>query len=370
MFVYKITFLIIRKRGIDMDYILRYRDMPVIEFNLDTRNAKIIHNTLLPFNISQLQSPWDMITKFCADRILISQRHNADKILFACGCNQLDPVQICITCNGLSLKDHYWITDVQDNRKWDHVNLYDNDFNPTISKIGLTGNLETINEIITPELTVRGVRCKGFYRDDTGIYLAKVTTDDEENSELLSGYIANAINLPHATYAQKTIYDVNCHVCKIGTNNNTEMLHARDVLSHFKCEMSNFTDYYTYFMEQDMNNFIKMQLFDYLTLNTDRNRDNFALQKRANQITGLYPVFDHDSLFKGKSTKAIYFVTNLSFDTTLTYLKDHYCFVNLQQDLETGYDIMTTPDFKDIFLHYKSIDYYNSMIQRYEKILK
>ncbi len=78
------------------------------------------------------------------------------------------------------------------------------------------------------------------------------------------------------------------------------------------------------FMDNDPVNFVKMQVFDYITLNTDRNRDNFALLRKNGKIAGLYPVFDHDSCFKGISGKAIYFVTGLSFKESMNYLKIHY----------------------------------------------
>lgn len=353
-----------------MSYILKYRDLPVLEFNISNKKIKIIHKTLLPFCISTMQPSWDMVVKFCSDRVLINNRLHVDVLLKCLRIDNFDPVQICIKCNGLSLKDNYWICDEQDTRSWNDVNLYDNDFDENISKISLTSIKYYPDTIITPELTLRGVRTKCFYKDDNGIYLAKSTTEEEKNSELLSGYIANAIDLPHATYTTRTIYDTKCQVCKIATNDNTEMIHARDVISHFNCDMANNTDYYDYFMSQDTTNFIKMQLFDYLTLNTDRNRDNYALQKQANQITGLYPIFDHDSLFKAKSTKAIYFVTRTSFDETLRFLKENYNFDGLRKDFELGYEIMTGTDFKELFLEYKTIQDYNGIITRFSQILK
>ena len=82
--------------------------------------------------------------------------------------------------------------------------------------------------------------------------------------------------------------------------------------------------YYNLFMAKDPINFVKMQIFDYLTLNTDRNRDNFALEKMDGLVTGLYPLYDHDSCFKGLSEKAVYFVTGLPFDESMTRLRLQY----------------------------------------------
>ena len=40
----------------------------------------------------------------------------------------------------------------------------------------------------------------------------------------------------------------------------------------------------------DPEQFLLMQLFDYVTLNTDRNRDKFGIEMCDNEFVGLYPV--------------------------------------------------------------------------------
>ena len=43
-------------------------------------------------------------------------------------------------------------------------------------------------------------------------------------------------------------------------------------------------------MTLDAEQFILMQIMDYITLNIDRNRDNFGVEMCNNEIVGLYPV--------------------------------------------------------------------------------
>lgn len=107
-----------------------------------------------------------------------------------------------------------------------------------------------------------------------------------------------------------------------------------------------------------------MQIFDYVTLNTDRNRDNFGVEMCDNSFVGLYPVYDHDSCFKGKSTKGTYFPTGLTFAQTIGYLKSLQEYQLIQERIQTAVSYFSSYEFHDIFLKMKPVEVYESMLMR------
>lgn len=127
---------------------------------------------------------------------------------------------------------------------------------------------------------------------------------------------------------------------------------------------------YNAFMQVDPLNFIKMQIFDYLTLDIDRNRDNYGLLRQNGNIVSLYPIFDHDSCFKGKSTNGNYFPAGKTFNKTLEMLQTTYKqqYSLLEQQIIYLKQYLVSDNFKTIFLRYKSADEYKGMIQRASKL--
>ena len=113
-------------------------------------------------------------------------------------------------------------------------------------------------------------------------------------------------------------------------------------------------------------NFVKMQILDYVTLNVDRNRDNFGLLSINNKITRLYPLFDHDSCFKGKSANGVYFPTRLTFAKTVEMLKTTYSniYSRIQPDIFLFKQTVASQPFEHFFLQYKTPDQYKSMLRR------
>lgn len=357
------------------DYALKYKDITVLTFNLE-RMSLVVHNpTLLPIPIQNAPVSFEMIRKFCSDRMLIVNRVHCKEILTACGIDDQSDINICIVCKGLSFRDNYWITSADSNDTWENVNLYHNPFSLTISQIALTGDLtdSTVSTVIkddiyTGELTNKGTRAKCYFRENDGLYLYKHETHSEIMSEIAAYYIASALRLPCSQYFLVNKFNRECSMCQIFTSEEIEMIPCRDVMSHYN-ESSTGLQQNTYrtFMQIDPVNFIKMQIFDYVTLNVDRNRDNYGLLQVNGKLTGLFPVFDHDSCFKGKSTEALYFPSGTTFDETLKHLKSIYTngnFPMLCLDIHQFKTKVLTQEFKDNFLLYKSLDEYNAMLNR------
>lgn len=352
------------------NYLLMYRDIPIVKFNTDTKDSIILHPSFLPFGQRKIENGWNIIRSFCADRMLLTNRKYCKEILISCLINDQSDVNICLISRALSFRDNYWIKQENSKETWENINLYNNPFSAEISYTALTGETCSVSigdEIYTGELTSHGTRAKCYIRQNGNIYLAKAETLDEIASEILSSHIADFLGINATKYSNTSLYGKNVSICKIETNELREMISCRDILKNFGCKMKIDTNYYDFFIENCKNDFIKMQVFDYLTLNTDRNRDNFALEKCKNKIVGLYPLFDHDSCFKGKNFNAYYFVTGLSFNDTFEFLLERYedNIINMKDSIYNLYNNITkNEEFKYEFLSLKNEEIYNSFLAR------
>ena len=351
-------------------YCLKYKDDVVLEFDTEARTIKMINERLLPLSLVYKERNYDLVRKFCSDRILMLNRNYCKELLLACGIESQDDVTICIVCKGLSFRDNYWISELGSMETWQDVNLYSNSFSTLVSKVALTGDMSEItvvdDRLFTGELTNKGTRAKCFIRKKDGLYLYKNETIPEIASEIITYYIAQLLRLPCSKYTIERLYDKDCSVCKILTSEQYELLPCRDVMSMYNSKMSWDSDYYRAFMQICSQNFMRMQILDYVTLNTDRNRDNFGLLRYNGNIINLYPVYDHDSCFKGKSVEATYFPTGLSFKDTLNLLKTQYgaIYNSLSNDIFKLTSTVKEEPFKRLFLKYKSLEEYNAMLER------
>lgn len=357
-----------------MQYYLMYNNLPVLEFDLNASCGKVLHKSMLPFCIKDITDGWLAINIFCNIRVMSMNRKYSKEILCSCNINDQTNLNICIISHALSFRDNYWIKEKQSALKWQDVNLYDNEFSLEIADVALTGEQKSViidDRLFTGELTGKGTRSKCFMRQSEKIVLIKEETFDEIASEIIAYYIAKALNISCTRYASIKIYDRDCSVCLLQTSNNKELIPCRDIMQRYHdSEMSKSSAYFNEIMSYDNHGFLQMMIFDYVTLNTDRNRDNFGLLQQNGQIIGLYPLFDHDSCFKGKSEDANYFVTGMSFRDTASYLRSViHSNVKIMKELQDGLEIMRENNFKQFFLEYKNLSEYEGMISRLQKLI-
>ena len=347
-----------------------YKDTVVLSFDTDSKSVEFLNEDLLPLSVFYRERNYDIVRKFCSDRVLVLNRSYCKEILLACGIESQDDVSICIACKGLSFRDNYWIKESNSSDTWESVNLYTNTFSTLISRTALTGEMDSDavldDKVFTGELTSKGTRAKCFVRDGDKLYLYKNETVGEIASEIISFYIARAFKLPASKYVAKKLYGKECSVCQIATSEDYELIPCRDIMSMYNCAMNYDTDYYGAFMALCGAQFVKMQIFDYITLNSDRNRDNFGILRYKGKLVNIYPLFDHDSCFKSKSVDGLYFPTGMSFKQTLNLLKTEYSeiYATVVDDIKALACFLRSNDFKNYFTKYKTIEEYNSMLVR------
>ncbi len=354
-----------------MEYLLMYKDIKVFRFDVMTQEIELLNEEYIPISIRRQDGcySFDSVRKFCSLRVLSMNRVYCKEILASCGVDDQSDVSISIISRALSFRDNYWIKSVTSQESWGSVNLYANRFSAQVAQVALTGVVDTVelgDQLYTGELCNKGTKPKCYLHRNQEILLCKEETVEEIRSEIVSAVIASVLGLKNPTrYWYERIYERDCSVCKILTSENSELVHYRDIMSyHNEVTMSYKSSSYQFLMSLDAEQFILMQIMDYITLNIDRNRDNFGVEMCNNEIVGLYPVYDHDSCFKGKGTNGIYFPTGITFHKTIQYLKSLQEYDVVKKKVSKAVAYFNTNAFKDIFLKMKSVRVYELMLKR------
>lgn len=356
-------------------YYLKYKDEAVMAFNTKSETVHIINHELLPLSIINKKPLYGMVKSFCAGRVMTRNRKNYNWILKICGLAGDNDVNICIKSEAASLRDNYWICRADSDKKWEDVSLYKNMTSTHIGKVALTGIAECssiVTRFSAGELMNKGTKAKCFIRYGQKIFMCKAETEEEINSEVISHYIAKALRLPSVFYRKTKYMGMSCSICKVLTSEENEMVPCRDVLEyHGETRIHMDSQAYKHFMETDPLNFIRMQLFDYITLNTDRNRDNYGLLVKHRKAVALFPVFDHDSCFKGKSANGIYFPSGVTFHKTICALREMYKneYEQLKPDIIRLNEYIHSGSFKKMFFEYKTEQDYIKMLHRVANLL-
>lgn len=358
-------------------YYLMHKNNPVLEFSHYNETLKFLNREEAPFSIRKMPETYETIQKFCQSRVMIESRKYRDIIIRSCNVINSSPVSLCLTGGAFTFRDSYWIREKDGFERWKDVNLYQNKISEKLAETALTGEESDIRILdenegnISGEITGLGSKAKCFFKEGGHICMAKHIDEDSIVAEILSHSVAQAMNLSSAVYTREFVYDMDCSVCHIKTNENVELITARDVLMHYECPMKFGTDYYQLFMKVDPVNFMRMQLFDYITLNVDRNKDNFALYTENGKVQGLYDVFDHDSCFQGISENAIYYVTGAKFSDSYKMFRETYpgAFEKVRPDIDNLYEYLKGPG-KALFDRHDRARWHGGALRRVTMLLE
>lgn len=251
--------------------------------------TKVVNKGLLPMCIKNCNAD-PMVRVFCSNRVMMPNRSFCKEILVSCGLDDQSDVNICKMSRALSFRDCYWICHEDSEETWETTNLWQNRFSVEVGRAALTGNLRRVDldRVYTGELTNKGTRSKCFRRDNGGIELVKHETMTEISAEIVVYYLTKAMGLGYSKYFYEVVDGLPCSVCRIETNENFGLLPCRDIMWFFnETGMGVNSKTYNYFLGCAAVDFVKMKIFDYITLNVDRNRDNYGLCCEG--MGGLFP---------------------------------------------------------------------------------
>lgn len=237
---------------------------------------------------------------------------------------------------GLSLTDTLWVKRESENLKWSDVSLYRNEFDQLIAHIAFDGGLHgKAFKTTSPEFATDGVLPKCWIRDNNGnIFLKKAgstgisNAGNEPYSEVMASQVLRTLGYNHVDYTLENFRGRVVSSCQLMTSEAVSLLPLYKL-----CTSYDFTSIRRCVdalgFQED---FYRMLVFDYLSLNTDRHLGNFGVLVDADTFEPLRlaPIYDNGAsmlcYYTGYQSMDEYLVQAIpalydSFDETIPYWK-------------------------------------------------
>ena len=292
---------------------LMWKDSPVCDLDPFTP----IDVTLLPFTLTERN-----VLNFLSERQMVPNRKHIREIYAACAISDHSAEGLLTVCNAVSVTDCYWIKYV-DSESWDQVKLYDKQFSTEIANTALSGqSSETLARIATAEPNLKGANAKCVARINGELYLKKQMSAQQYKAELRASTLLDELKIPHARYTLQADRDgVRYTLCRLFTDEEHELIHYRTLMSVCnETQMGVNTYTFKAFYGIDPIRTLQMIIFDCITHNIDRNRDNLGLLVHGGKIIGHAPLYDHDGCFRA-TDNGHYYLTNMTFAKSLEWAR-------------------------------------------------
>ncbi len=297
-------------------YILKHFDKTLIEFRfilnpLSGNSVEIfkIYDKYEKFFPLGLELNNKSLLSWIKSRTIPKNRNFVHKILMELELSFDDIEGIVSISKSLSLNDCYWIVDKNFTGQFADYNLYDNDFNKTLSLLAYTGYASVKKEgfISSPEFTTNGMLAKAWRRNPQGkkgIFLYKsgssgcANCGKEPYSEFYSSQIALTMGLDITIYNLGKWKGKLNSICELFSSKDFAFIPIYHLIHSGGWEAV--LDYYKNLGGEHYNNLIDMIIFDVIIVNTDRHFGNFGflIDSHTNKIVKTAPIFDNGlSLF-------------------------------------------------------------------------
>jgi len=217
--------------------------------------------------------------------------------------------KLLLECNGLSLTDHYWISNENDNKKWKDVNFYENEFDRGIGGLFFNRKKPDGNyNRYTPDISSDGNLRKRWEIDNNGnrvlIKAGKSPYMQEPVNEVIASMLCKRLNIPHVSYSLDFEDGEPVSKCPNMTNKDIEFVEAIRV--YYTREPSYFeNNKYKHYcgcahrlgVKNNTEILDRMIVLDYLILNHDRHFKNFGILRDSNTLNSIEaaPIFDSGS---------------------------------------------------------------------------
>ena len=262
-------------------------------------------------NPKRLSLWWD-------ERGIPSSRENFREVIAEIGA--VGKNRLLLECNGLSLTDHYWITQENDTRKWKNVNFYENDFDHALGSLFFNRKKKDgIYGRNTPDISSDGnLRKRWDIEKDGNRVLVKAGKSpymQEPVNEVIASMLCSRLGIHHVPYSMEWEDGEPVCRCPNMTNTDTEFVEAIRVYytkepSYF--ENNKYNHYCDCALRLGVSNNVqvldRMMLLDYIILNHDRHFKNFGILRNSQNlnVAEAAPVFDSgSSLFHEDGSAAI-----------------------------------------------------------------
>ena len=267
---------------------------PVVQ--IDWVNEEKRH--LLPLDMEQDEKG---LQTWLRHRSIPKNRTYVNAFLARCGLSPNRPMDVISVCKGLSLNDSYWVTDENETKTFDQVNLYENRFSKVLAWIAFTGSGSSVRSSFasSPEFTTNGMLPKCWRRIDGKVYLYKGATFGASNtgyepySEKYAYLAGKQLGFDVIPYKMTRWKGNLCSACEIFTSKELAYMPIGRIVR--TGGMKAVREYYEKLGEAFVQSLDEMIVFDALICNTDRHFGNFGVlvDSRTNQILRPAPLFDH-----------------------------------------------------------------------------
>jgi hypothetical protein len=208
---------------------------------------------------------------------------------------------LTLLCYGLNLTDHWWLCNSGDDKKWEDVNFFQNNFSEKTGALLFT--LQDRNIYANPDFSSNGHLIK-MWKIVTGKrILYKAGSGDiqqEPYNEYIASVLADKLNIRHVPYRLYTIGGNVYSGCECMADGRTEFIDAFKVFLHNTEEKTSaYHDFLKICKKQGLDTageeVDRMIVFDYLIRNTDRNMGNYGIIRDSETLQWLRvaPLFDH-----------------------------------------------------------------------------
>lgn len=302
---------------------LMQRNQELVDFEVNpaTGNVRIIDaaSDNLPAIFGLARENWaPVLTTLVMRRALSPMRKDKDDVLAAFGAKST--VDLALMGHGLSLSDQFWYRTRGSSERWEDVNFFDNEWDPSFGEAVLLGDyhrLATCSPDV-PEVTTPGHAIKAWERDDSGINLVKAA-ERPDGAELVGAKLAFdvcTLLFGEGCYVPLDVVERHGRPCSI----SPLMLCGNEELADGKrlCAMADMwdgfipsgtgttmkvfdelVDAYTAIGVADASTHVaKIACFFCLSLLMDFNSSNFgAIRKIDSDAWRAAPIFDYDGAF-------------------------------------------------------------------------
>ena len=270
-------------------------------FNLRLENADGSDCDLRAKNLDQFYH-------WCAARPLTLERNDAKDFLIRHGYQEAktdrERAEIALRCHGLCLTDAFWIREIEENIRFNQINLFDSqlsdeyvdivlrDRGMIAKNLGLMDEASALAETNTPNVWAR--------RED-GYWLLKDGAPDEVAAEWTASQIARCFDVDQVLYEPMTYQGRRVSRSKLVTSKEWSIVFAGDMGEYLRNEGKSLWELVS---SQDEYGFHMMNIIDYLIGNTDRHWRNwgFWVSNEDNQPGKLFPLMDFNRSFRAYDT--------------------------------------------------------------------
>ena len=299
-----------------MNYILKHFDKNLIKFTFNSTprsgtSIEIVkvyteNKTFFPLNLKLENSS---LLLWIKSRTIPKNREFVYKILLELKLSFDDIEGIVNISKSLSLNDCYWIVQEDFQGTFSEYNLYDNDFNKTLSLLAYTGygSVKQQGFISSPEFTTNGMLAKAWRKNPQGregIFLYKsgskgcANCGKEPYSEFYAYQIAEQMGLDVTPYGLgKWRGEVNS-ICELFSSKAFSFIPIYRLVTDGGWDAV--LEYCQSLGDEFYEAVVDMIIFDVIIVNTDRHFGNFGLliDNKTNKIVKVAPIFDNGlSLF-------------------------------------------------------------------------